>query len=1011
MVTEQETLIYIEDQDKHNASVAANAFAHKDVKNRAYINTLGAELALKYLASENIDISNIHNIHSIKKILEEIDISDIMLSNIHIDVRVVFDENAIFIPKSHFEYNLVPDIYLVLNLAKDFSHVKFLGFFEPKLINKNNANEQYYFIEKEKLSPVKDLKHYIETFNGNTYENLDEKDLTKCERIIISMADNDISEIDKRYLIKQLTKSAELRDKFLEYENFETLSYKAMTDPQVKRKEPEENISVDDALSQLENFTETNTQEALDTLVSNKTDDIETPAETGSDDLLNEISEAVIDGTAAIAGTAAAETLTDITDDTSHIIDTAIAGINLAEAGFDTENKPEDNEKILDSASAISFDNVDTSELDNITAESENIDEQPISLNDVEVPQETVQTDFIDTIDNKISFDDIPSPETLETPLPLNLDEEKISLDNIDTADINTENQPKTYEEETISLDNIDTSDITEDTASTSTPDEAVVSFDDIALNNLETDIPLENDNSVADSISSEDMNEPDIASADTTDDFMDDSLTLDDTALQISNENAETNEIGIVTEPLDETDDFDGLTSIEDINDLDFNENKNNNPSDTGSEEPEIVEDAVQSTEKNKDGFGKSLLDNLSEENLDDISIEDLGLNDENLPAHAEAENISSDDLLSQVDDILSSSPDTGSVSNTAPNINTDTDTNVSLDEIPDISDIAADTNIAETSETQTVESFNENNENGLTSDDSDSMTAIDDLLNTDFSNDNEEDNPEENDSIGVLFNDTDPVTDAELDNMEEFNPEQPEVQPQQTIPGAALYNKKTKNNKSIILVAGALIAVIAAASAVMVFKQKNSSSADIEVPSAQTAETEIAENPLSSPDSETTQGNILATNAPDINDTNKKQTVQTKQPAKELKNTALKPKQSSAQGYLDVSKLVWDVPDTLSYSPKIQNYLRTAGKSIKLSLSADLLLAKEYAYTNQVKVGLKVSKDGAVQDIQMLSGSGSSEIDKIVLQSVKDTLNVVKPPSSEIKTPDFNLSLTIYF
>ena len=59
MGTEQETLIYIEDQDKLDASVAANAFAHKDVKNRAYINTLGAELALKYLASEDIDVSNI----------------------------------------------------------------------------------------------------------------------------------------------------------------------------------------------------------------------------------------------------------------------------------------------------------------------------------------------------------------------------------------------------------------------------------------------------------------------------------------------------------------------------------------------------------------------------------------------------------------------------------------------------------------------------------------------------------------------------------------------------------------------------------------------------------------------------------------------------------------------------------------------------------------------------------------------------------------------------------------
>ena len=112
MGTEQETLIYIEDQDKLDASVAANAFAHKDVKNRAYINTLGAELALKYLASEDIDVSNIYNIHSIKKILEEMDISDIMLPNIHIDVRVVFDENVIhFIDKIADMGFILPKIY------------------------------------------------------------------------------------------------------------------------------------------------------------------------------------------------------------------------------------------------------------------------------------------------------------------------------------------------------------------------------------------------------------------------------------------------------------------------------------------------------------------------------------------------------------------------------------------------------------------------------------------------------------------------------------------------------------------------------------------------------------------------------------------------------------------------------------------------------------------------------------------------------------------------------------
>lgn len=76
------------------------------------------------------------------------------------------------------------------------------------------------------------------------------------------------------------------------------------------------------------------------------------------------------------------------------------------------------------------------------------------------------------------------------------------------------------------------------------------------------------------------------------------------------------------------------------------------------------------------------------------------------------------------------------------------------------------------------------------------------------------------------------------------------------------------------------------------------------------------------------------------------------------------------------------------------MKNYLTTAGKSIKLSLSADLLLATEYAYSNQVKVNLKLSNDGTIQNSQVVTSSGSEQIDKIVLQSVKDTLNVVKTP-----------------
>ena len=298
------------------------------------------------------------------------------------------------------------------------------------------------------------------------------------------------------------------------------------------------------------------------------------------------------------------------------------------------------------------------------------------------------------------------------------------------------------------------------------------------------------------------------------------------------------------------------------------------------------------------------------------------------------------------------------------------------------------------------------------LESDSDDEMpdTAIDELL--DFG-DEEEQNDE--DKLGVLFNDTDAGNDTELpSSMEELNEyEDSELPKEPVVPGAALYTKP-QLNKKVIIVAAALVTVIAAASAVMLLKPKGDSSADIE-PLSKSAEEGVVDGlPGTSP---TNIESTIATNVPElekipVQEAPKAKTVQAAQPAKELKSAApVRQKPASSESYLSVNRLVWDVPDALSYSPKMQNYLRTAGKSIKLSLSADLLLATEYAYTNQVKVNIKLSKDGTVQEAKVASGSGSDQIDKIVLQSVKDTLNVVKPPSSEIKTPDFNLSLIIYF
>ena len=1149
MVTEQETLIYIEDQDKKDASVAANAFAHKDTKNRAYINTLGADLALKYLASENIDVSNVYNIHSIKKILEEIDISDIMLPNIHIDVRVVFDDNVIFIPKSHFEYNIEPDIYLVFSLAKDFSHVKFLGFFEPRLINKNNANDKYYFIEKEKLNSAIDLKKYIESHKGNTTEALSQEDIENSERIIISMADNDISEKDKKYLIKQLTKSAELRDKFIEYENFETLSYKAMTDPQVQRKEISESTSAEVAdlsiLDELDNMTDIPAEEIQNENIAEEFTDNSDNTNTEEINSINDFSELNLEPVEDIQNITLdnntdeesdnsnntdknqTSTLADLTDIGGAIAGGIAAGATAAAAGeiLNTAGTAETALNVADTAlnivdsgieiakdlitdkteniEPISFENIDTSSIDNITTPEENIAEETISLGDVKLPEETENTDFIDQIDNKISFDDINTDNTIEEPAPFNIDDEPISLNDIDTSNLIETEEPEKFEENTISLDDVDTSNIQNSVDIESETIDNTISFDDINLDentdNLpQTDINLEDDKLSLENIDNENTqtqldsnntisddkisldnididpintelnttentdNEPTVSFDDlqiddisgeaiNTDnlqsqsdnnsdinDFMDDSISLDDnilndTELNTSNENIDTESNYV--ENLNEENNNDDNISFDNIDDI------VTEPLDQ-TIEPEIVEDPQENNEDqhSNEGFGKNLMENLSADNLDDISIEDLGI-DENIPHNNE--DISSNDLLSQIDDILNSTSAEENTHTETEQQNEIADTSsqgneTSFEDIPDISDISDfSTSSDSTNENNAVlNSLDELNTisadsstSGLLSEDeihnADSAllnnntsedTSIDDLLNFDDNTNphasteehtteaNSSDNDEDN--IGVLFNDTDPTSDAELDEINENNQEIPQNQ----IPGGALLNNKNKtNNKKLILVAAALVTVLAAASAVMFLKPKNDTGADVEPITTESTENNIAGDNSNTPTSEDSTENILATNAPEINK-NQSKNIQKTQTVKELKSTPQKAKQSN-ESYMSVNKLVWDVPSNLSYSTKFQNYLRTAGKSIKLSLSADLLLAKEYAYTNQVKVNLKLSKDGNVQDAKIGSSSGSTEIDNIVLQSVKDTLNVVKPPIDEIKTPDYNLSLIIYF
>ena len=118
-------------------------------QNRAIANVLGARLGIKFLKTIDFKADNFSSLYTIPAVLKSLDIADIYVNNIRIDVRIVKDEDHLFIPKAQFKYHVTPDIYIFMKLANDNSYGEFIGVIPPDEINKSIENENFYFISKD----------------------------------------------------------------------------------------------------------------------------------------------------------------------------------------------------------------------------------------------------------------------------------------------------------------------------------------------------------------------------------------------------------------------------------------------------------------------------------------------------------------------------------------------------------------------------------------------------------------------------------------------------------------------------------------------------------------------------------------------------------------------------------------------------------------------------------------------------------------------------------------------
>ena len=1125
---EQGTLIYVEENDKSEARVLAQNFAKNDVKSRAYVNALGAELGMKYLSLENINNQRLYNMHSVRKVLEEFDISDIMLANIHIDVRVVFDENYIFVPKSHFEYDILPDIYFVMLLAEDHSHATFLGFFEPKLINKNNQNDKYYFIEKEKLTAPSNLKAYIENFKGNTTQSLSDTENEKAEMLMVAMADQNISREETKDLLKMLQRSADLRDEFIEFENFELLSYKAEHSPDVvvPVQNPTDEV-LDTTLDDLtggdeltkdllmgENSSdisldEDNFEDLLGGFEDENSDQNATVDEVSADttknpgdglSVLSDVAGMAADA-ATIAGAGAAAAVAGsmamgavegaAASVAGDVISSAATGAVdvLAEAAKNVANNLVENSE----SKAQGFENLEISEPE--------ISEQNLSADDLMISEDNGISDVAETHSEMANMEDLTAQASVGNFDEVSLDDLMITededhsseLSNIETLQEENARQKGLISDEALLEKSLDFSNVT--------PVPQVE--DETKLHEgLET-VDLEGFDAIAPEVKLEEAPSQD-----------------ESNVLDISEVNAEPNNLG---DNISETVEFGTIDTVDNTCENAVNNQKSEPTanfdefgtleplSDDNLEEPSQPETAKKETPASPDEVDLSDFQSLDMESFDHISLDSV--KDTSIP-DAQQETDLANDLLGGLDLGLDSIPDLDTsnlgldenlTETNAETEKTETNNENSEAEAPagepemlDISglDTVETTSNEEADQTQpteenTVEELSEADIVDSPENSSADLDLVSQAVDMDVAKDtlleesgleNLEDmtnieNTVEIPEVTVETQNEEPVQDMEissetsdevpteptvateiptemteisettpqaaleeeptestsplegsLDELESLDADNPDLsmlfneadenavanevaenQEESFVPTLPHLPERSSTNRGKIIGAAVLVALLVSGAFFgLSLKNKNDATQN-EIAQPLPENNETSQTPETAGQVDNT--NIMA-NAPDIVDMPKNQAEPANVKKEQPKSVKPATKPVNPDGsIMSVKKLAWELPDYLSYSNEMKKYLQTAGKSIKLSLTSDLLLAKEYAYSNQVKVMLKLANDGTIKESKIAKSSGSKEIDDIVLRTVKETLNVVKPPQGEVPTPTFNLGLIITF
>ena len=201
---------------KEIASGAKDEFSRK----RIYESVLCMKTLADYFKTQGY-ITDINNcFYKIPLLNEEFELNEFRCNGRCIDVRPVVNEKYVLIPKSLYDYNILPDLFAVAKFNKEKSTVNIIGCIEPLNIDRTKQNEKYYIADTAKLIQPFEIEDRIKLVNNI---KISDRNHNLYASYFIDYCDGILPEENKKELLKHLSECKGCREKFIDFVKFEAI--------------------------------------------------------------------------------------------------------------------------------------------------------------------------------------------------------------------------------------------------------------------------------------------------------------------------------------------------------------------------------------------------------------------------------------------------------------------------------------------------------------------------------------------------------------------------------------------------------------------------------------------------------------------------------------------------------------------------------------------------------------------------------------------------------------------